>query len=60
MSDSLTKVFDTIYIFDSDLVWLIQIIWLLRLKIRVVCVGNFKPLILINYICHTKSESNLF
>ena len=27
---------------------------------RVVCVGNFLPLMLFNWICHNKSESELF
>ena len=29
-------------------------------KICVVCVGNFEPLMLINWICQTKSEMDLF
>ena len=30
------------------------------LQICVVCVRNFEPFMLINLICHTKSESDLF
>ena len=37
-----------IYIFDSHLVWQMQLMFRLRLKIRVVSVGNFEPLMLIN------------
>ena len=35
-----------IYIFDSDLNWQMQLM-ILRVKILVVCVGNFQPLMLI-------------
>ena len=31
-----------------------------RLEIYVISVGNFYPLMLINWICHTKSESDSF
>ena len=37
-----------IYIFDPDLDWRIQLMIIVDLKIRNVCVGNFQPLMLIN------------
>ena len=37
----------TIYIFDLDIVWRIQLM-IIKGKIRVVCVGYFEPLMLIN------------
>ena len=36
------------YIFDSDLVWRMQIMIIENLKIHVLCVRNFEPLMLIN------------
>ena len=48
-----------IYIFDSDLVWRMQLM-IIKSENNVVCVWNLQPLMLINWICYTNSESNLF
>ena len=37
-----------IHIFDSDFVWQMLLMIYVRLKIYVVCLGNFQPLMLIN------------
>ena len=41
------KSFNLIYIFNSDFVWRMQLM-IIKGKIRVLFVGNFEPLLLIN------------
>ena len=54
------------YIFDSDLVWRMQLMLMKGWKfvlcvgnikpLMLNCVGNIKPLMLNNWVYHTKSE----
>ena len=48
-------IFKKIYIYDSDFVRRMQLT-IKGCKIRVVCVGNFLPFMLINCLRHTKSD----